>query len=177
MGLRSRITLTAAGDPHALLPEIAFHVDKGLMTRLVPGDTIHLVGTDCGGLGLSIVRAGELIVAVGAVTHVPLGRDVQAHVPFDVISRAEEVVRERDPGFEFPELPIEISVNGARRMLFAGYRTLGEYAIFARHGFFIGVPGTDVCASICRKGACSPQAAQASAMLLDRLDSNAVSDT
>jgi hypothetical protein len=49
------------------------------------------------------------MVAVGAVTVVPLGPNVAARIPADLIERAASVFRERDPEFHFAEWPVELS--------------------------------------------------------------------
>ena len=64
---------------------------------------------------LSVIRSGELIVAVGAVTAVPLGQEVQATIPRDLMEAAEDVFRRRDPGFHFRESPVEIAVSCSSR--------------------------------------------------------------
>jgi hypothetical protein len=53
-----------------------------------------------------------------------------------------------------------------RSLLYEGRRTLEQYAVFVAHGFIDGIPGTDECVAICRKGGCPDEAAIASAMLL-----------
>ena len=164
--MRSRVTLTASSRQHSQIAAASFHVDDALFLNSQPGDVVHLARTPCGGLGLSILRADELIVAVGAVTSVPLGRSVRARTPGDLIERAEAIFRERAPEFEFTELPIEVTVNGSSLILYEGRPTLGGYRIFVDHGPSRGVPGTDESAALCLKGACPDSAANLSAVLL-----------
>ena len=140
------------------------------------GDEVHLSRTGSAGLGLSVIRGAELVVAVGAVTQVPLGRRVLVTIPMDLIASAKAVFRKRDPGFEFPELPIEVSVNSSRSILYRGRCTVEDYQVFVVHGFFAGVPGTDECGAIWRKGECPDVAAQASAMLMDLPDALSLSE-
>lgn len=165
---RTRFTLIATGiraaDPHA---GISCHIDQSLTERMRSGDTIYLARTMCGGIGLSVVRDDELVVAVGAITDVPLGRCVTAGIPGDLIQSAGAIFRERDPEFGFHELPIEVGADGATSILATGRRTLGRHRVFVVHGFLPGIPGTDECAAIWKEGACSEAAANASAMLLD----------
>jgi hypothetical protein len=167
--------LVAATRRQATVAAASFHVDKALVSSLKPGDVIHLARTECGGLGLSVIRGRNLVVAVGAVTDVPLGPEVEARIPMDLVASAETVFRQRDPDFEFSERPIEVSVNGSRSVLYSGRRTLGQYVVFVDHGFFDGTPGTDVCAAISRTGACTDDAANASAMLLGAEDALLIS--
>jgi hypothetical protein len=164
--LRSCVTLTATARLHATVSAASFHIDKAVTSRIRTGDLIHLVRTMSGGLGLSVIRDGELVVAVGAITAVPLGRGVVARIPADLIAAAEGIFRQRDPGFRLPECPLEVGVDRAVSVLCRGRRTLGAYEVFVEHGFLDGIPGTAECAAICRTGLCSPEAANASAMLL-----------
>jgi hypothetical protein len=167
---RSRISLAAASRRLAGVAEASFHVDKVLTARLRPGDELNLVRTASGGLGLSVVRGGELIVAVGAIPAVRLGRTVSARVPGDLVTRAAAIFRERDPGFCFAEEPIEIAVDAYRKVMYGGRCTIGDYGVFVVHGWVDGIPGTDACAAIYRNGAFPCEAGDASAMLMDCAD-------
>lgn len=107
---------------------------------LLPSTWIGASRTACGGLGLSIIRNGQLIAGVGAVTTVPLGSNIKVHVPGDLIANAEAVFKQRDPEFQFPELPVELSVGNCRRLLFRGWIQLEGYEVFMEHGYYIGIP-------------------------------------
>jgi hypothetical protein len=168
--LRSRITLTAAGRWGATARATHFHVARGLITALRPGDVLHLARTGCAGLGLSVLRGGRLVAAAGAVDAVPLG-DVEVGVPAAVIAEVEAVLKRRDPDFTyadlFRELPVEVSVGGRRHLRYRGRFALGEYDVYVGHGFRPGVPGEDMCVALSLKGECPVVAANASAQLLD----------
>jgi len=166
--LRARVTLTASSPERATVAQASFYIDRALARRMLPGDVIHLGRTSCAGLGLAIVRSGELVAAVGAVTKVPLGDRVTARAPRDLSDDAEVVFRRRDPEFEFTRLPIEVIVGGRSAILDRGRRTLGDYEIDVIHGFIPGVPGIDESAAIWRKGLCTSVAADASAKLMDQ---------
>src|SRR6266513_315155 len=73
------------------------------------GDVFHMAHTACCGLGFSAIRQGKLIFAVGEISAVPLGSGIRVRTPGDLIQEAQAVFRRRDPEFEFPELPIEVS--------------------------------------------------------------------
>jgi hypothetical protein len=173
--LRSRITLTASGRPQATVAEAAFHVDKALTSRVRPGDELHLARTAAGGVGFSVIRGGELVMAVGALTAVPLGRRVVARIPMDLVASAEAVFRTRDPKFEFRGGPVEVSVSGSAAILYGGRRTVADYELFVLHGFLRGMPGVDECGALWQDGQCPEVAAQASAMLMDGPDALAIS--
>jgi hypothetical protein len=168
--MRSRITLRAPDRHLASVAEVSFHVDRALMACSRPGDELHLTRTSSGGLGLSIIRGGALVVSTGAITAVPSGRAVEARDPRDLVARAEAVFRERDPAFRLRDWPVEVSVDGARSILSRGSPTLGEYRVFIVHGYEDGVPGTDACGAIYRKGQCPDAAAEASALLMAASD-------
>lgn len=165
--MRSCITLMAAHQRQATVAAASFHVDKALTSRLREGDQIHLHRTGCAGLGLSIIRDGALVAAIGAITHVPLGIGIEARVPSDLVSSAEAVFRRRDPDYAFPELPIEVSIGGSRLILSAGRRSLAHYELFVINGVFRGIPGTDACAALRHKRMAPDTATVASAMLLN----------
>jgi hypothetical protein len=166
-GMRRRFTLTADSQDRATVAEASFHVDRVLARRMLPGDVVHIGRTACAGLGLSIVRKGELVAAVGAVTAIPLGHSVGARFPRDLIDDAAAIFRRRDPKFEFSEWPIEIVVDGDSLIIFNGGGEVRGYAVSVRHGFISGDPGSDVCAAIWRTDLCPAVAARASAELMD----------
>jgi hypothetical protein len=149
MVTRSRITLRASRRQGASVASVSFQVAKGVLSRLHAGDRLWLARNACGGLGVSIVRDSELIVAAGAVTSVPLGR-VDARIPTDLIEDATAAFRRRDMEFEFRELPVQISVIGQCCILSSGQRQVGPYQVRVAHGFCGGIPGTAECVAIWR---------------------------
>ena len=165
--MRSQMTFTAAGPQDATVSAISFHVDRDLISLLQPGDDLHVTRTRCAGLGLSIIRRGKLLAAVGAVTAVPLGDDFQAHLPLPLLEKASAVFAKADPEFEFREMPIEFVQKKQRRILFDGSCQLGQYAVFVWHGFLTGMPGTNESAAICEATRQVPAFASLSAQLLE----------
>jgi len=165
--LYARITLTGGEGRHASVRSASFSVDRGLVRVLRQGDVLYISRTLCAGLGLSILRDGQLVAAAGAITSVPLGTDVSARHPGDLVEQAEQIFRTRDPQYRTRESPIELSVAGVTRILHGGRPTLGPYEVFVRHGFLRGIPGTDESLSIERRGVCPDTAAHTTAQLLD----------
>jgi len=165
--LRSRLTLTAPTRHYAEVASAAFHVDRALTMALSPLDMLCLARTACGGLALSIIRDGQLVAAVGAVSAVPLGKFVHVRTPIDTIRAAEEVFRKQDAEFEFGHLPVEIQIREQTRIMYRGRPRLDSYDVFVDHGFYRGLPGDDECVAIAMIGACPGVAAIASAQLLD----------
>jgi len=165
--MRSLLTLTAAGPQDATVSSISFHVDRDLISLVQPGDDLHITRTSCGSLGLSILRCGKLLAAVGAVTAVPLGDDFQAQLPLHLLKKANRVFQRVDPDFEFREYPIEFVQKRQRRILFHGSCQLGQYAVFMWHGFLPGMPGTNESAAVCEASRQVPAFASLSAQLLE----------
>ena len=164
--LRSQITLTAGGRPDAQVRAASFHVAQGLIAALRPRDVLHLARTAVEGLGLSVLRGGRLIAAVGDVEAVPLG-NVDVSVPRDVIAEIEAVLKRRHPSFTygdlFRELPLDVSVDGLRHVGYRGRCELGEYDLYVVRGPSLNAP---MCVALSLKGACPAVAANASAQLL-----------
>jgi hypothetical protein len=131
-----------------------------------PGDTLHLARTHSGGVGLSLSRDGRLVVAVGAVSAVPL-ENVKAATPFDLVRKADAVFQERDPEFHLPHYPVQIEIQNEMRLLYGGRTRIGEYEVWVQHGFVRGIPGTDECVGIALKGVCGYVTASCSAMLIE----------
>jgi hypothetical protein len=123
--------------------------------------------TECGGLGVSVIRKGKLILAAGEISAVPLGAEIQVRIPGELITEAQAVFRHRDPEFEFPELPIEIRDRGACSIRFCGRVIRNGYHVWVQHGFYRGEPGTPECVAISLDGACDRVAVGASAQLLE----------
>ena len=163
--LRLRFSLSAEGAS-VRIGGAAFYVDRSIARAFSPGDLLHLSRTSCGGLGLSVLRSGFLVVAVGAVTAVPLGRGMSARIPVDVLSEAAAVFKRRDPTFELPQYPVEIVIDGRRRLLPGGEADFPDWEVTVFRGFWLGVPGTDESVAICRRGLCSATGANASAQLM-----------
>ena len=131
---------------------------------------VYLSRTSCGGLGLSAVREGSLIFAVGAVTAVPLGRSVTTRIPMDLVQRAATVFHERDARFHFPELPLEVVAGNRSAIMLSGRSRVGGCTVFLLRPFACGIPGQDECAAMWGGNRQEDAAAHASALLLDAPD-------
>ena len=164
---RSRVTLTASAQEGALLPRIAFYVDRTLVRAMRPADVLTMVRTARGGLGLSVVREGDLVAAAGAITAVPLGTHVRARIPHDDINEAKAVFRRRDQEFEFSEFPVEITTGGQVRTIFRGRPRLPPFRAFVVRSARYGIPGTDECVALWQPARCRDVAAIATAQFLD----------
>jgi hypothetical protein len=165
--LRSELRFVATDMRYASHSTASFFLDRALVNAMCPGDFFHMARTECGGLGASLIRQGKLVFAAGEVSAVPLGSEIQAKIPYDLITEAQAVFRHRDPKFEFPEWPIEINHRGTCRILFSGRLIENGYHIWVLHGFCLGEPGTPECVAISLEGVCNPVAASATAQLLE----------
>jgi len=83
----TRVVLTAAPGVDSAASAASFCVDQTLVEGLRAGDVVHLTRTPRGGLGLSVVRSGELLFAIGAVSAVPLGPHLNVAIRRDRLAR------------------------------------------------------------------------------------------
>src|SRR5262245_21831955 len=161
------ITLEASGPDRALEKEFSFGVDPGLNYVLKKGDVMHLVRSATGDIGFSVIRGKDLIVAVGAVTAVPLSSSVRVAVALALRDKVEAVYRKVDPDFHLSEVPVEVRIDGHRRLLVSGRKLkVGRYHVVAEHGFLPGMPGRMECLSITLTGSCQRGTGARSAALL-----------
>ena len=128
--LRSKLTLQ--GGVHGG----SCHVDRQFMAVARPGDDLFIGLSDQGGVAVSVVRDGLLVIAAGTVSAVPLGRDVSVRIaadrweetvgnsdliPFDVPLRAPRVPFGPRVGYA-GEWPMEVRV-ASREVLLSGTTT------------------------------------------------------
>jgi hypothetical protein len=145
----------------------SFFLDKDLINALRSGDVIYVARTSCCGLGVSAIRQGRLIFAVGEISAVPLGSGIDVDIPMDLMKQAQEVFRQRDPGFKFPEWPLEVRSREKSSILFHGSLEKDGYQVHVLHGFRPGEPGLPECVAISLDSACNWVAASSSAQLLE----------
>jgi hypothetical protein len=126
-----------------------------------------MVRTSCGRIGVSAVRANQLIFAAGAITRVPLGCNFEARIPRDLVCEAEAVFHRRETGFRLSEYPIEVRASGEQRIIYRGRFALGSFEVWVLHGFYFGMPGIDECLAVAQKGACPVVDANTSALFLE----------
>jgi hypothetical protein len=164
---RSRFTLIALEQRGASASSASFHVESNLARALRPGDILHLARTRCGGLGVSLLRANDLVFAVGAILSVPLGNGIHAETPHKLVNDAEAPFKTRDPDFKFHEFPLQLNIGGQLRITFGGRLRMGNYDIWVGHGFQWGLPGVDECAAISLRGIYGCVPASLSAQMLE----------
>jgi hypothetical protein len=157
-----RLVIIASGPHKSSVRNVSFPIGDAVKLAARAGDRLYLVRTACGGMGLSLLRDEKLILATGATSRVPLGRDIQ--------------VVEDDTDFDLTNLrvdiPLEFIVQGERF-------TLREREVLEKRGYHIyvercwkdGIPGTDECVSLCLADSSAIKiAAMRSAILLGNGD-------
>lgn len=73
-----QLVLHAAPSDHSVAESFALNVDERLIHILRPSDELHLVRTGSCDLAVSVKRHGRLVCAAGAITCLPLGRNIHA---------------------------------------------------------------------------------------------------
>jgi len=166
--LRSELRLVATDKEYASHESASYFFDKALLNCLRPGDAFHMVRTqDCGrSFGASAIRQGKLIFAVGEVFRVPLGSDITARIPLDLIQRARKVFQRRDSEFEFPEFPVEFRIGDSSRVIYRGQVQMSGYHLRVERALASCDGAPPACVSICLEEACDWVAASATAQLL-----------
>lgn len=165
---RSEIQLVAIDKEYASREIVSYFLNRSLVGVLKPGDIFHITRTSCGGVGISAIRQGKHVFAVGQVTAVPLGSGISVRTPRDLLNRAQAVFRERDPGFEFVAYPIEVSIADISGVRFGGQVRMGSYDVWVGHGFIDGEPGWAECVSISLSDARKWVFASTSAQLIEQ---------
>ena len=107
-----------------------------------PGDVLYLTRTDCGGFGLSILRGGGLVLALGAVCSVQLGESISVGPrrgsPFGVAEGSS-----KQPG------GMEVRTDsGSFRVAERETKEVDGFNIYVEAAWTVGIPGTDECMAI-----------------------------
>jgi len=164
---RFRAVMPQASTDRCLLVEggevrsASVELDRTLLEGLKAGDRIELVRTGTADIGVCILRAGELLWAVGAVTTVPLGAMLR-------MRRGPAVNRALD-GWPRRDTWVEASIEGQTSRLHDGEElTLGEYRVTLARAFKDGIPGQYENAAISRGGGDFHEAAVRAARILGK---------
>jgi len=134
-----RLVLVASEQANASVRNSSFHIGNALQLAASPGDRLYVVRTGRGGIGLSLLRDKQLILAIGAVTSVPLGNGVQV----------TESSEGNDGFFGARNTWLEFQVGNEQLKL--SDRTVmdvGNYQIYIESCWEYGIPGTDECVSV-----------------------------
>lgn len=175
--LRHGLRLEASGRRRACVRSATFHVEATLLPSLRAGDELHLVRTTGADVGLSVLRAGHLVCAVGDIASVPLGDDLSARVPLELRERIARVFLDVDP--EFPDvqgmgqgvpLPLALRHDGADVLVSRIDRSVGPYDVTMLRPPAVAFSLGGAFGTIVRRGACSALGARLTTMLLAQDD-------
>ena len=160
----SDLVLETASRQRAQIRSASLEIDRSLIERLQGGDVLTLIRTGTADIGISVLRRGQLMVAVGAVTVTPLGDEVRV--------RSGPVVDHPTVGSQqWPRTDtwIEVSASAETRRLRGGEATtIGSYWFSVVRCFRDGIPGTYESLAISVDAFCGHEAAVRSAELLSR---------
>jgi hypothetical protein len=159
--LATRVTLTASDPAQATARVASFHLDESLVTAFRPGDVIHLTRSPRGGLAMSVIRGKDLVVALGAVSALPLG-ELKATV------RRDQVAQRIPPDGDDRHMPAlhPVQITTADEVP----RRPRGFTIRTWYGAWPSPHDSDECVSIVRKASCSEVAAFTSTLLLAASD-------
>lgn len=163
----SRFTLRAMNRINASAQEVSFEIDRELIPLFRPGDQLRLEHSCMWGTGLTLLREGKLVVAVGAICG-RLGNSIKVSHPEDVMER---IARFHEVPWEYRKkkpllLPLEVHVGEEIISMYAGRAEIGEYGIWVQGGTDYSYPSGDSYAAIWAKGMCDEWCAIASAIML-----------
>lgn len=154
-----RLVLVASDKSRSSVRNVSFPIGDAVRLTARAGDRLYLTRTGSGGIGFSLLRRQRLILAIGAVTELPLGPDVQ-------VSRCSTGTNLWE--IPVPETWLEFRA-GSEELLLRGRQVsgIGDYHIYLEHLWQWGLPGTDECVSISVAGDSAVNlAAMRSAILL-----------
>ena len=138
-----RIVIAANGQDHANVWQAVFPTGDALLSCLRTDDILYLARTHCGGIGISLLRADALVLAVGAVTSLPLGRDVR--VTRGPLPESESLSARTPPG----EVWLEFSITGEMQTLRDRQAAqVASYDVYVERCWAVGMPGEDECVAI-----------------------------
>lgn len=104
-----------------------------------PNDRLYLSRTGTGDIGLSVLRQQNLIIAIGAVTAVPLGGELQ-------------VVHRSEGNWKMPSTKTWLEFRaGGRHLGLRGreFSEIGDFHVYVERCWEFGIPGTGECVSVC----------------------------
>jgi hypothetical protein len=160
--LASRVVLSASDRTDATASAVSFYLDQGVVDAFRVGDVINLTRSPRGGLGVSVIRGNELVVALGVVTAVPLA-ELRATVRRDQVVRQSGFLGESRTGRPWLHA---VQVTTAH----AVPRKPKGFTIRTWYGAWPAPTNADECVSIVRKGRCSEIAAFTSTLQLATSD-------
>jgi len=157
------VILKADGRSRAGIASASLELDRSSIDAWQAGDVLTLVRTGTADIGISLIRHGQLM-AVGAVTTIPLGNDVVVQGG-PLFNRA---AGNPEP-WPRPDTWVDVSVLGDTNRFREGEaRALRGYRVSVVRCFQDGVPGSYKSLAISLDGSCTHEGAFRSATLLAR---------
>lgn len=124
-----RFELIASSKEGAVYRSAALDLEVDLLSALQGGDVLTIARTMTEDVGVSLLRAGTLLWAVGAIAAVPLGRGVRAQLGPPIAEG--RISAERWPA---TDTWIDVSCGTSERALRDGEAvSLGDFQITVRH--------------------------------------------
>jgi hypothetical protein len=137
-----RLVIVASEQTNSTVRNVSFGIGDAVRLAARPGDRLYVTRTGCGGIGMSVLRGQELILAVGALRSVPLGSEMQVQVH----PRGEDSI------WDDPATDTWLKFNVRNQSVTLQDREVSEvegYYIYVERCWGYGIPGTDECISIC----------------------------
>jgi hypothetical protein len=146
-----RIVITASSRERAEVSAASFAMEPELIAVLRGGDVIRVVREKTGDVGVAVLRDERLVVAIGAVSALPLGEGVSVG---------------GGPAEATGYVAVRVGAETARLGQDEPVQ-MGDYEVQVVRPAVDGIPGHRESVAVCRAGACSLDAAVRSAELLD----------
>ena len=135
-----RLVLVASDKSNSTVRNTSFPIGDAVPLAASPGDRLYVVRTGCGGIGLSLLCDKQLVLAIGAVTRVPLGNKIQ-------VTKDPKGSWLHDDHLSDTWLEFEVGSEQVR-LRKRGITEIGNYQIYIESCWEYGVPGTDECVSV-----------------------------
>lgn len=124
-----RLELIASSKEDAVYRSASLELEMGLLSVLRGGDVLTIARTMTEDIGVSVLRAGVLLWAVGAIAAVPLGRGVRAQLGPPIAEG--RISAERWPA---TDTWVDVSCGTSERALRDGEAaSIGDFEITVRH--------------------------------------------
>ena len=133
--MRSKIWIEASPDFDERGSRCSFQVEAAVTRELNPGDSFRFSQTNRSCTGYSFLRGNELLLAVGAIAGLDLGKGIEVTQNGDLATRLESMYASIDPDFETWDLPFAVTVEGKTVFAQRGYCSIGNYLVTAKHGW------------------------------------------
>jgi hypothetical protein len=158
----TRLILKAPLWHRAQVRWASLELDRPSIDAWQSGDLLTLVRTGTADVGMSLIRRGQLIMAVGAATATPLANVVVKNGPvWDPAARIED--------FRRSDRWVDVTISGeTARLSKGGSVTIKNYRVSTVRCYEFGVPGSYESLAISLEGACSHEGTVRSAELLAR---------